>query len=490
MTVVIIQPKFTEQIFELGLGNDTIYGGKGDDTYLYNLGDGHDIIKDKAGLDTLRFGAGIMADNISVGANETGMLITMPDGQVVTIANWYQSGSTRIEQFEFADGTLWLAADILTNMVISGTDGIDTIINKRLVSGTTYSMGLGDDLVHGGKGDDTYLYNLGDGNDIINDKAGLDSLRFGAGITAGNINVSANDTDMLITLSDGQVVTIANWYQSGSTRIEKFEFSDGTVWTAADILTNMVIAGTDGIDTINNKRLVIGTTYEVGLGDDIVHGGKGDDAYFYNLSDGNDTIKDKAGSDSLRFGAGITADNISVSADGTNMLITLSDGQVVTIANWYQSGSTRIEQFEFSDGTLWLAADMLTNMVIAGTEGSDTIINKRLVNGTSYDMGLGDDIVYGGKGDDVYFYNLGDGNDIINDKAGLDSLCFGAGITAENISVSADGTNMLITLSDSQVVTIANWYQSGSTRIEQFEFSDGTVMGSVRHANEYGDCWY
>ena len=92
--------------------------------------------------------------------------------------------------------------------------------------------------------------------------------------------------------------------------------------------------------------------------------------------------------------------------------------------------------------------------------------------------------MHGGKGDDTYFYNLGDGNDIINDKAGLDSLCFGAGITAENISVSTNDTDMLITLSDGQVVTIANWYQSGSTRIEQFEFSDGYIVANRRY-NQY-----
>ena len=109
-----------------------------------------------------------------------------------------------------------------------------------MINGTTYEMGLGDDTVYGGKGDDTYIYNLGDGNDKISDYSGADLLRFGAGITADNISISADDTDMLITLSDGQVIIIANWYHASSSRIEQFEFADGTVWGESDILNNIV----------------------------------------------------------------------------------------------------------------------------------------------------------------------------------------------------------------------------------------------------------
>ena len=458
-----------------GLGNDTLKGGQGDDLYLYNLGDGNDTIKDKSGSDTLRFGAGITADNINISANDTDMLITLPDGQVITLANWEKEGSSRLEQFEFADGTVWAVTDILSNMVIVGNEGDGNVHNKFLVSGTTYDMGLGDDTVFGGQGDDAYLYNLGDGNDTIKDKSGLDTLRFGSGITAENISVSTNDSDMLITLSDGKVITIANWYQLYSSRIEQLEFEDGTVWAAADILANMVVAGTDGDDNINNKKFMSGTTYDTGLGNDIVFGGQGDDSYLYNLGDGNDTIKDKSGSDTLRFGAGISTDNISVSANDSDMLITLSDGQVITIVNWYQFDISRIEQFEFGDGTVWVAADILANMVVAGTDGDDNINNKKLMSGTTYETGLGNDIVFGGQGDDAYLYNLGDGNDTIKDKNGSDTLRFGSGITADNISVSTNDSDMLITLSDEQVITIANWYQLDSSRIEQFEFEDGTV---------------
>jgi len=457
------------------LGNDTLIGGKGDDTYLYNLGDGSDTINDSKGADSLRFGAGISADNISVSTNDNDMLITLSDGQVITITDWYSADSSRIEQFEFADGTVWAVADILANMVVVGNDGDGYIYNKYLASGTTYEMGLGDDTVYGGKGDDTYLYNLGDGFDTINDFKGADSLRFGAGISADNINISANDSDMLITLPDSQVITITDWYSADSSRIEQFEFADGTVWAVADILANMVVAGNDGDGHIYNKYLASGTTYEMGLGDDTVYGGKGDDTYLYNLGDGSDTINDFKGADSLRFGAGISADDIGVSANDSDMLITLPDSQVITIIDWYSADNSRIEQLEFADGTVWAVADILANMVVAGNDGDGHIYNKYLASGITYEMGLGDDTVYGGKGDDTYLYNLGDGSDTINDFRGADSLRFGAGISADDISVSANDSDMLITLSDVQVITILDWYSADSSRIEEFEFADGTV---------------
>ncbi|NRA72383.1 MAG: hypothetical protein HRU24_15310, partial [Gammaproteobacteria bacterium] len=213
----------------------------------------------------------------------------------------------------------------------------------------------GDDSVHGGSGDDLYIYQLGDGNDTLNDSGGTDTLRFGAGIYADDVSVTATEKDMVITLADGHTITITNWYviYVYDPRIERIEFSDGTTWEIADIMRLLTVTGTDGDDVIVNQYLKLGTTYQTGKGDDSVHGGKGDDLYIYELGDGNDTINDSGGTDTLRFGVGIDVDNISVTAVGSDMLITLENGHVITF------NYIRIENIEFYDGGGRTAASLL-----------------------------------------------------------------------------------------------------------------------------------
>ncbi|VFS92188.1 Cyclolysin [Raoultella planticola] len=45
-----------------GKGNDQLKGGYGDDTYLFNAGDGQDTIIESSGADTLRLGEGLLAE--------------------------------------------------------------------------------------------------------------------------------------------------------------------------------------------------------------------------------------------------------------------------------------------------------------------------------------------------------------------------------------------------------------------------------------------
>ena len=512
-----------DDIIDGGKGDDTLEGGNGDDTYLYNSGDGNDLIRDNSGSNTISLGGNISKEDINISFGIWGMSVYVPEGQEINLIG-VTSEDIINQYFRFFDGTTWEAADILANTVVVGTDGDDNMNYQDLFSGTTFDMGLGDDVIYGGVGDDVYLFNVGDGQDTLSDNKGIDKIVFGEDITAENLRITHDSTESHLIVerldNSGQLtddrITIENAYATNSGTvnnragqyegelqnsfiIESFEFSDGTSMSLAEIqlasetlytelepevVTEVegtsgddVLVGDEGVNIINGYD--DNDTITGDLGNDTLIGGRGNDTYLYNLGDGFDTINDFKGADSLRFGAGISADNISVSANDSDMLITLSDSQVITITDWYSADSSRIEQFEFTGGTVWAVADILANMVVAGSgdegNGDGHIYNKYLASGTTYEMGLGDDTVYGGKGDDIYLYNLGDGSDTINDFKGADSLRFGAGISADDIGVSANDSDMLITLSDGQVITIIDWYSAGSSRIEQFEFADGTV---------------
>ena len=386
------------------LGNDTLIGGNGNDTYLFSLGDGNDVIHDAKGNDTLRFGADITAENITVEANASDMFIRFSSGEVLTVKSWYLGNSSRIENITFDDGNIWDVTQIIAQTDVIGSDENDSINHKYQVhnQGMNYALGdgndtllaggggdvingqRGNDILNGGNGNDTYLFSLGDGNDVIYDAKGNDTLRFGAGITAENITVEANASDMFIRFSSGEVLTVKSWYLGNSSRIENITFDDGNIWDVTQIIAQTDVIGSDENDSINHKYQVHnqGMNYALGdgndtllaggggdvingqRGNDILNGGNGNDTYLFSLGDGNDVIHDTKGNDTLRFGAGITADNISVSANYTDMLIMLSDGYIITISNWYSSNARRIEQFEFADGTVWEAVDIISNVSV------------------------------------------------------------------------------------------------------------------------------
>ncbi|MGP8552688.1 hypothetical protein ACT2DH_22695, partial [Salmonella enterica subsp. enterica serovar Durham] len=66
-----------------------------------------------------------------------------------------------------------------------------------------------------------------------------------------------------------------------------------------------------------------------GAGNDILRGGAGNDTYLFNRGDGQDTLRgdyqSKAETNTLKFGAGITADQVTVRCSGSdNLLLTLA----------------------------------------------------------------------------------------------------------------------------------------------------------------------
>lgn len=93
-----------------GKGNDTLKGGTGSDTYIFNLGDGQDIIEENSpnstAIDKITFGSGINKNNITFTRQGYDLIITVNNtNDKITIKNSNLAFGSRIERFEFADGT-------------------------------------------------------------------------------------------------------------------------------------------------------------------------------------------------------------------------------------------------------------------------------------------------------------------------------------------------------------------------------------------------
>ncbi|MCK9739768.1 calcium-binding protein [Pseudomonas syringae] len=108
-----------------GKGNDFLSGGVGSDTYLFNLGDGQDIIRETSlysssndgAVDTLKFGENINISTIAFSKIGYDMVLKLTNGiDEIVIKDWYSSNLDRyeLEKIMFADGQVVSSSDAET----------------------------------------------------------------------------------------------------------------------------------------------------------------------------------------------------------------------------------------------------------------------------------------------------------------------------------------------------------------------------------------
>ena len=414
-----------------GTGDDRLDGGAGDDIYLFNRGDGQDVITDTAGVNRLSFGTDITPNQVRlVAGTPTLILEIIGTGDRIDLGT-DASLATGVQQVLFNDGTIWSAAT-LAAMALSQSAGDDIIYGTS--SSDTLSGGGGDDVLfglggdddlnggvgvdrlEGGAGSDVYRFGRGDGQDVIADSAGsADVLLLGAGIVATDISVSqSRDGAHLILRINGtdDRITIENALTSG--RIETIRFADTSQLTIADLLSRVPTAGNDFIYGDDNANILVG-----GLGDDALSGGAGDDIYRFTRGDGVDTFYDNASStaDGIEI-VGYDRGEISVSRRGqtsNDIIIRFADSDdEIVIVDALAGESRGIETITFaSDGATLSLADIRTALIAdVSTDGDDVVV------GTSGNdiitAGRGNDVVSGGGGLDTFIYRVGDGDDRID----------------------------------------------------------------------------
>jgi Ca2+-binding RTX toxin-like protein len=393
--------------YEGGTGNDTLRGTLMEDLYVFNLGDGKDVINEvenaaapSGQIDLLQFGPDILPDDIVVGRSGTSLLLKHKNGtDQVTISNWYTTqGATakQVEQVKFANQVVWLAPE-LTQL---GLNVVGDGLGNTLVGVNNYDNILdgagGNDNLTGGNLDDTLFG--GDGSDSLQGLAGRDFYNGGLG------------DDWLGYTQDSyghQVSTV--------------------------------------------DYLGAGNVYFGGAGNDSCMGTVNADEYYFNLGDGNDQINETDVwpevpniVDTLKFGVGINPSDIKVSKTPvySNLLLKINGTDSVTINSIFGSAGTtrRIERVEFADGTVWTDLDLFRMAgTITGTSGNDTLTglqawanvihgaagNDTITGGTQNDVLFGDsgnDSLNGGAGNDTYTYLLGDGLDTITETSGTDTV--------------------------------------------------------------------
>ncbi|TIH08376.1 calcium-binding protein [Pseudomonas leptonychotis] len=546
-----------------GAGNDQLQGGQDDDLYQFAAGSGIDLIQDESGNDSLQFTDAVPAD-VVLRRDEFDLVISRTaTGDQIRIKDQfsYQAGAhgkTPIEAMLFADGTSW-DIDQIKQMALAGTDTADEIFGHP--DDDVIHAGGGDDIVHGQEGSDEI--HAGDGNDTLNGGDGDDTLYGDAGddqlngewgddqLHGGDGNDTLNGgggNDHLYGdagddhLYGGGVLDggAGNDYLEGSGLLIGGEGVDTLKGEGFDTLQGG--AGDDLIEAYSNAWNQGSNTIEGGTGNDTIYGSFGEDTYIFNLGDGNDLlIERRAGeafsnveptADTLSFGEGIAASDLSFHRRGLDMIIEHANGtDSITVQNWFKEPNDhfKLEHFVFADGSELSQADVEGQVIWHGTDSVDSFIGYRDLNdtmrlgagddkawgragddeihgeggndyldgeegndtvygGAGNDQlmgGVGNDQLFGGTGDDKYVYKLGDGTDTIdNTGGGNDGVFFSGGIDEERLTFTRDGDDLLILVDGDaeQSVRVLGHFLGGDKAISYVQPDGGSLINATRIA--------
>jgi Ca2+-binding RTX toxin-like protein len=368
--------------------------------------------------------------------------------------------------------------------VINGNGGNDTLNGEG--GNDIINGGTGNDTMYGGLGNDTYLIAKNDGTDWISDEGGTDVVKFTDMLATDISSVIKYYNVLYLTYSGGRLgvyndFVYNNNYNTVNYRIEQFQFSDGTVWSWADI-SQKVLQGTSGSDNLygyddsndtlngfagNDSLYGYGgnDTLNGGTGNDYLVGGLGNDTYLIAKADGKGTIYDAGGTDVVKFTDMLATDisYVSQASSGSSLLLTYGSSQLFVQNYFYPN--YRIEQFQFSDGTVWGEADIKAHISLTGTSSDDTLygyhdsndILNGLAGNDTLNGGDGNDTLYGGAGNDTLWgdggndtLNGGDGNDTLYDSAGNDTLNGGNGFDTDSYWDATAGVTVNLSLATAQ----------------------------------------
>jgi Ca2+-binding RTX toxin-like protein len=528
-----------------GPGDDTIYGGEGNDVLYGSSGD--DFLDGGTGYDTMYGGAG--NDTYIVNTYQC-RIIEYPDEGTDTV---------------YSSISYTLGANV-ENLFLTGHDHISATGNEldNVLSGNS-----GSNLLSGGKGNDTYMYGIGSNVDVIDNYASdyattTDTVQFGQGIAPESLILIKQVNDLRIKIAGTEdILIIKNWFLQDACKVDQFLFADNTVLTAAqlealgyavsndiegtpgnDILTGTngseYLMGYDGDDSLygdpgNNTFAGGDDTLDGGPGNDYLEGRSGDDTYIFGRGSGSDTINNYAidwnqfyPKDAVRFGEGITLDDLEASKSGVNLVIHIKGTtDTLKIMNYFSYSNDlvnpyKIGRYEFADGTvldLKQFEGAMLHFTTHGTDNNDTIMgtyasdviygyagNDSLHGGMGghnalyggdgddtlnaygsesciLDGGPGNDLLLGGANSkDTYVFGHGYGHDTISNEGGYyfkeDTIVFDSSVQETEVAFARSDDKLIISINGgSDTLTVQDWF-TDANRISEVKFSDGTVWSS------------
>jgi hypothetical protein len=453
-----------------------IQNGNGTE-YDYDIADGFRWVQQKnfadtAGSTTTVRVSGIAPTDVELqavgvpgsgSANAAGVLLTS-QGSTAGGLLLESTGGTILpfDQLVFDDGTVWTRSEVEQLLVDRQSAAAGGKAIYAYGDDETLSAGVGTDLLTAGSGAETFIYARGDGDTEIQTNP-VTQIEPNAGDTlvlqgiastdvtlarlpaTPNANLASNpnkfdDLIIYVNAANGQPggkITILDQFDPNANAginidvgggytahqpIGNIVFSDGVVWTQADIESKVLAQeesqnGDGGILYGSND---LTTTLTAGTGAEVLTGISGHDTYVWSAGDGPTVI------DGVAVAAftlvnntldikGVAPADVTVSFDPTpgkdihNLVLTIPGQDPIILENQTEghNAASIIDRVVFDDGTMWDYSDL----VLFAGGGIPTTPNgttARAFDGTPATATL-----VGTSSNDTYFWGVGDGNDTI-----------------------------------------------------------------------------
>lgn len=425
-----------DDVIIAGAGDDFIEEPSGNDVYYFNAGNGNNSIMDNNGNNTIIFGDGISSDGIKAYRENWNDLLITFEGltDTLVIKNYCIDETTRNFRLIFADGCAYAADDEDSALrSIDDKQGTEYMPSIYPDKNTTITSSNGDDELVGGDGADTLIGGTGNnriigngGDDVLDGGAGKDYLCGGPGSDT-YIYKKGYGTD---SISDSEGINHIDISDYASAEVRAYR----TNWN--DITLVLDGSGEEGLYNDSTDKIVIEGffTSEANRNYSISFSGSK-----YNATAVNSPLRIIYGTGNDDYMQGFDNNDITIYGEVGND--TLNGG----------NASDRLYGGEGDDRLL-------------GYAGNDTL-----------DGGVGNDYLEGAAGNDTYIFDIGYGIDTINDNQGVNTICFGEGITQEGLTAYRTNWNDLtITFAGTEDrIVLQGYFTSADNRKFNVRFADG-----------------
>ncbi len=370
-------------------GSDRIYPD-GDDTVVWNPGDGSDVVEGRGANNTLVFNGANVSEHFDLSANGSRLRLTRDVAAVTLDVNGVQTvdiitlggadnvtvnslSGTAVTQVNVDLAATGGAGDGQPDTVaLNGTAGPDTF-NLAANGSAIEAADLGTlvRVANAELANDRVVVN-GVGGDTVNANgtAGLDTMQLLPSPVTGyarvNISSSAPPIDVI-----GALTLAVNGLGGTDTIVA------GNGLAALGI--PLVLDGGDDDDFIaggDAAETIIGgpgnDTVSGGRGNDVILLGNGNDTCTWNPGDGSDTIEGQLGNDTLVFNGANVSEHFDLSANGSRLRLFRDVANVILDANGLET--VNIQALG--------GADNVTVNSLAGTSVTQVNVDLAATGGT------------------------------------------------------------------------------------------------------------